>query len=153
MQNSKLIIEPTGEFSYQAVNQSGNIVYSFAYFPEQGESGYALHRWISFLPDEEIINLYEYSLDFFNRHHIVPALSVSDITTYDGSFDGINEYMITSLLPRVLAMGFRAGATVLPTDFFAQLALDEYREMAKNLPYKQEYFESLAEASAWIIEQ
>ncbi|MCU0446121.1 MAG: hypothetical protein MUE85_14530 [Microscillaceae bacterium] len=150
MSETRLTIQATGESSYQALDPQDKVVYSFEYFWTED---YCLHHWQCYLPDNDIIFLYEYSIDFFNRTGASPARSLTDITTYDGSFDGINEYLVTSLLPRVLAMGFRAGATVLPEDFFAQLALEEYQAMAQDLPYKQGYFASLEDAKTWLLEQ
>jgi hypothetical protein len=151
MQESFLTIEHLSDYSYQASNAKGEVVYKFSYFLEKK---YCLHHWISYLPDNEVIRMYELSLDFFENHPEASiALSLTDITTYDGSFDGINEWLVTNLMPRVLAMGFKAGATVLPKDFFAQLALEEYQEMAKSLPYQQGYFDNLDTARDWLLQQ
>jgi hypothetical protein len=151
MQENYLTIESLSDYAYQALNIKGEVVYEFTYFPEEK---YCLHHWISYLPDNEVIRIYELSMDFFNNHPEASiARSLTDITTYDGSFDGINEWLVTNLMPRVLAMGFKAGATILPKDFFAQLALEEYQEMAKNLPYQQGYFDNLETAREWLLQQ
>ncbi len=137
------------ENGYEASTQdTGQVIYWLRFYPERE---LLIHKWIGFQFDEGWISVWKYTLDFCEKRDILRFKSIADTSALEGSFDGINDFIMQEVLPRVIASGFKYSAYVLPQEFYAMLATQFYQEEAKEMPFITRYFDNLAEAEKWLM--
>lgn len=127
---------------------SGKLVYWLYFYPEKE---LLMHKWIGFLTDEAHKAIWNYTLDFSEKHDVFRYKSIADTSDLIGSFDGINDFILEKVLPRVIAGGLKYSAYILPKDFYAMLATQFYQEEAQQMPFITKYFDNLTEAEAWLM--
>jgi hypothetical protein len=144
----KFIIED--DYNFRVYNRSEQEVFHYQYDPALK---LAIQTWQNYIPDEDIIRVFQYLSQFAVQHKQLIIASINNIEAVDGSFDGIREWLAQEYMPIAVKYGFRYTATVRPTDFYAQLALNEAESIPQDLGYTAQYFDNYAEAYQWITQQ
>jgi hypothetical protein len=127
---------------------SNQLVYWLEIYPDQN---LLIHKWIGFLTDEALKVIWLYTLDFVEAQNGFRHKSIADTSELEGSFDGINDFILETVLPRVLGGGFRYSAYVLPKDFYAMLATKFYQEETEEMPFTTKYFDNQEDAKNWLM--
>ncbi|MCU0389752.1 MAG: hypothetical protein MUE81_01410 [Thermoflexibacter sp.] len=147
MEEKLLFIEQTN--GYEVISEeSGEIVYWLRFYPDKE---LLMHKWIGYLTDEALKAIWLYTLDFVEKYDAFRYKSIADTSTLEGSFDGINDFILEVVLPRALAGGLKYSAYILPKDFYALLATQFYQEETKEMPFVTQYFDNQEEAEKWLM--
>ncbi len=149
-QINQLQLTVLDDYAYQVSNDQGKLLHSYRYHPEMG---IGQMQWRDFIRDEDIKEIYRFQL-YFTQENKIPAQKVcSNIAAYEGSFDGVNEWLFQEVVPVSLERGFKYLATIIPKDFFAQLALEMFQEQAEaDQLFVSKYFDEEEAALAWLKE-
>jgi hypothetical protein len=133
----------------KAFNFKDDEVFNFQYQPD---GNYIQYTWFGYVPVEQAIETYSRVTQFIVKYQIPFSKSLTDMRKAEGSFDEMNEWLVKEFMPNVIAFGLKAYATVLPEDFYSQLATEEYINLAKNLPCEKAYFNymEMDKAIEWI---
>jgi len=137
-----------GEYQFGIKNSFGKVFYDFTYEPEYK---IMIQRFHTFIPDQDLKEIYYAFNRFCAENKLLVIGCISDITAFDGSFDGISEWLYTEFLPQSVKYGYRFDAIVKPNDFYTQLALDEIRAYPKE--FENEIFDTFDEGYQWLIEK
>ncbi|MCU0446007.1 MAG: hypothetical protein MUE85_13940 [Microscillaceae bacterium] len=138
------------EYNFRAYNELDQEIFHYRYEPSYK---LAIQTWQNYVPDADIIAIYQKIAQFAFQNQQPIIGSITDILGIDGSFDGTNEWLMREYMPISVKYGFRFAATVQPLEFYAQLALEEALGMAHEVGFTTQYFESLDEAYQWVTEQ
>jgi hypothetical protein len=131
-----------------SIKGSERVVYWLYFYPERA---LLIHKWLGFQPDECWVAIWKYTLNFVQRHRVQHFKSIADTTELEGSFDGINAFVVQEILPHVIAGGLKYFAYILPREFYARLATQFYQEATKDVPFVTRYFDNITAAEKWLM--
>ncbi len=144
---NNLIFTNVDELNFSVHNQTNDeLVFTYQYFPELK---YAIQVWRKYIDSDQMREIYLYigQYTYANKQKIYGT--ISDLMTFDGSFEPMNEWFIKEYMPISVKNGFAFSAVVKPKDFFATLALDDLNSIAI---YHHEEFETMEEGINWLEE-
>lgn len=106
-----------------------------------------VHEWIGYRTDDEFREICEgHFFDNLRKNGITKVLV--NIANMTGSFDGVNDWMATSFMPKLVSMGFKASAVVLPKDIFAKISAENW--IKNNSGFENGNFGSVENAMNWL---
>ncbi|MCU0443499.1 MAG: hypothetical protein MUE85_01180 [Microscillaceae bacterium] len=135
------------EYNFRVYNAMKENIFHYKYEPEYK---LAIQTWQNYIPDENIIAIYQYMAQYAFQHQQLIVASINNLQGVDGSFDGVRDWLSTEYLPRAVKYGFKFTATVRPKDFYAQLALEEAQDIPQHLGYTAQNFNDFEAAYEWI---
>jgi hypothetical protein len=138
------------DYNFRVLNYLNQEIFHYQYEPK---FKLAKQRWQNYVPDADVIAIYQYIAQFAFQHQQAIIGSISDILNIEGSFDGSNEWLMKEYMPLSVKYGFRFAATVRPLDFYAQLALDETFEPAKEVGFTAQDFDNFEAAYQWVTQE
>ncbi|TAF63592.1 MAG: hypothetical protein EAZ55_13465 [Cytophagales bacterium] len=112
----------------------------------------SISTWKGYVSHIEIVEVFKLLFGFAIKKQISTLAAISDISKFEGSFDSANEWLVSNYMPVLVQRGFKLMAFVRPKDFFASLALEDYKNLAqdKGMGYKEGYFNSVQQALEWV---
>jgi hypothetical protein len=135
------------DYNFKVFNQLNQQIFHYQYEPQ---FKLAKQTWQNYIPDADVIAIYQYVAQFAFQHQQPIIGSISDLINIEGSFDGSNEWLMKEYMPISVKYGFRFAATVRPLEFYAQLALDEIFEPAQVAGFIARDFDNFVVAYQWI---
>jgi hypothetical protein len=75
---------------------------------------------------------------------------LADLSQMNGSFDGSKQWIIDTVMPRVIGAGLRFEAVVLPKNVFSKLSTTDTIMKLSNFEIRQ--FDNLEKAKSWLKE-
>lgn len=109
-----------------------------------------VHTWIGFRTSDEFIEICDGHLyDFFKTNACTKILV--DISKMTGSFDGVNDWMATYFMPKLMKAGFNCSAVVLPKDVFAQISVENWEQKVSGFTTRN--FGDYYTALNWIKQE
>jgi hypothetical protein len=138
------------KYSFRVYNAIKEEIFYYKYEPAYK---LAIQTWQNYIPDEDIIAIYQYMAQYAFQHQQLIVASINDLQGVDGSFDGVRDWLANEYLPLGVKYGFRFTAVVRPKDFYAQLALEEAQDIPQNLGYTAQNFNDFDTAYEWIVQK
>lgn len=132
----------------QTINRAEQLIHSIEldYVPYQ----ILVHRWIGYRTNEQFKEIIDgHFMDLFRKNRCTKV--VVDISEMTGTFNGINDWMAEYLMPKLVTLGFRASAVILPKNIFVKLSADEWEE--KTSGFTNRNFEKFPDALIWLKKQ
>ncbi|GHN02725.1 hypothetical protein WSM22_42140 [Cytophagales bacterium WSM2-2] len=74
---------------------------------------------------------------------------LSDTSQMTASFDGSRDWMVQEIIPKLISMGIRYHAIVIPKNIFTKLSLKDYVQRVAGMEIRQ--FGDLKEAKEWLL--
>jgi hypothetical protein len=143
--NLKVTVADPHHFTVQ--NQFGATILAYTYFPELCAS---VHRWSGFVEVEHMKAIMIHIFGHVQAHRLPTFRWVSDLSGFEGGFSEVTEWFANEFLAKIIPMGFKGEAVIIPSDLYAQLSVDDFKETAQNLNCEHVYFHTLAEGMAWL---
>jgi hypothetical protein len=137
----------TDPHHFEVANGLGTPIFTYTFLPEHYAS---LNQWLGFVDVDQMRVVIEYLLAHSREYQLPVARCISDFSTFEGGFSETVEWFVNEFLPKVIPMGFRGEAVIVPKDFFAELTIEDYRDSAQQLACEHVYFRTLAEGMAWL---
>ncbi|MCU0445351.1 MAG: hypothetical protein MUE85_10570 [Microscillaceae bacterium] len=142
------------QYAFKAYNYIGTEILEFQYIIDQKLSFYTFQGYI---PDEQIIELYKYTAQWMAKRQFSVYKSITDARAIEGSFDGINDWLMNKFIRAAIMMGLKYVATVRTQEFYSSLALREHEDMVSKFAlennYEHRFFDTLEEARTWLEAQ
>ena len=133
MEATKVIKEKSVSMNGLTVIQKGNIVETtnkaqkvihtmdLSYI----SSKVMVHSWIGFRTSDEFMEICDgHFLSLFKANGCKKILV--DISKMTGSFDGVNDWMASQFMPKLVSLGFNCSAVILPSDIFSKISADSW---------------------------
>lgn len=107
-----------------------------------------ISSWHGYASSNQFRAICERALDLVKKHNVKKGISDNRGMSIIAAPD--QEWVLKDYLPRVLETGYYASATILPTDHFAKVSLDEISSKISGKEIKQKYFDNISDAKEWI---
>lgn len=105
------------------------------------------HGWLGFRTNEQIQEVLDgHFIELFQKHRCKNMLIENSKMT--GSFSGINDWLGNYFMPKMIGMGLTNNAVVLPSNIFAQLAVEDWDQKVGGFTTRN--FGDLNEALNWL---
>ena len=105
------------------------------------------HGWIGNRTDEQIKAVIEgHFIELFEKYRCTKTLIQNEAMT--GSFSGLNIWVADYFMPKMISMGLKYNAVVLPKNLFAQLSVADWDN--KITGFTSRNFKSSEEALTWL---
>lgn len=128
-------------------NRVGKAIFEYTYLPHYYAS---IHSWLGFVDMAQMKAVIQYLVLHTDQNHLPAMRCISDFSLCEGGFSEAMEWFATEVLPRIIPLGFRGEAIILPKDFYAELTIDDFRDLVKEAACEHAYFDTLAEGMAWL---
>ena len=155
MENEIVLKEMTNQKDDFKVVQKGNMIESinkmnsvFHYIDlSYTKQGILFHGWVGFRTTEQLKGVLDgHFMDVFKQYKCKNSLVES--SKMNGSFDDANEWMATIFMPRLIGMGLKNVAVVLPQNIFAQIAVEGWDRRING--FLSRNFGSVNDALTWL---
>jgi hypothetical protein len=155
MENIIVLKEATTQKDDFKVVQRGNMVESinklnqvFHYIDLSYLSqGIFYQGWVGFRTTEQMKAVLEgHAMTILSKNKIKGSLV--DSVKMSGSFNEANDWLANVYMPKLVAMGLRKTAVVLPLNIFAQMAVDEWDKKVGG--FESRNFGSVSDAIQWL---
>jgi hypothetical protein len=143
--NLKTTVDSPHQFTIQ--NQFGATVLAYTYYPALCAS---VHRWCGFVEVEHMKAIVIHIFGHVQAHRLPTFRIVTDLSGFEGGFSEVTDWFANEFLAKIIHFGFKGEAMVMPSDLFAQLSVDDFKETAQYLACEHVYFNTLAEGMAWL---
>lgn len=111
------------------------------------KQGIIFHGWNGFRSTEQMKAVLDgHFLDIFKNHRCKGALVES--TRMSGSFNEANDWLAEIFMPKLVSLGLRKVAVVLPHNIFAQMAVDDWDKKINGFVSRN--FGSTNDALEWL---
>jgi hypothetical protein len=105
------------------------------------------HGWIGYRSIEQMKDVLEgHFVQQFQQNHCKSMLM--ECSRMSGSFSDINNWFAMTYMPKLMGLGLKNIAVVLPDNIFAQLSVKDWNNKLRGLNVKT--FSSLSEALTWV---
>ncbi|NBC81771.1 MAG: hypothetical protein GVY19_00160 [Bacteroidetes bacterium] len=105
------------------------------------------HGWLGYRTNEQIQEVLDgHFIELYEKHKCKNMLINNQEMT--GTFAGINDWLGTYFMPKMINMGLKNNAVVLPSNVFAQLAVEDWDEKVGGFTSRN--FGNLDEAINWL---
>jgi hypothetical protein len=108
----------------------------------------AIHRWVGSVTNDEIKEIYDGHFYTFLQREKVRKILV-DTSKMNGFFDGVNTWLAEYYIPKLLKIGIKHNAFLLPEEFYLHLATDDTDEGVET-PFVTHMFGSEDKALNWL---
>lgn len=155
MEAEKIIKEMTGQKDDYKVVQRGDMVESinrlnqvFHYIDlSYVKQGILFHGWVGFRTTDQLKSVLDgHFMKIYQQYKCKSA--IVDSTKMTGSFDEANDWMAGYFMPKLVNMGLKNVAVVLPQNIFAQLAVESWDKKVGGFASRN--FGSLKDALNWL---
>ena len=103
--------------------------------------------WIGYRSIEQMKDLLEgHLVNLFQQHPCKSMLMEG--SRMSGSFSDINNWFAMTYMPKLMNLGLKNIAVVLPENIFAQLAVKDWAKKLRG--FNVQTFSSLSEALTWV---
>ena|GEM_PF-7050839 len=134
-------------FHFTIKNRLGKPIFEYTYLPQY----YAgIHSWLGFVEMAQMKAVIEYLVSQSEQNHLPAMRCISDFSLCEGGFSEAMEWFANEILPRIIPLGFRGEAIILPKDFYAELTIDDFKDLIKEIACEHVYFDNLVEGMAWL---
>ncbi|MFT3738026.1 MAG: hypothetical protein QM786_04660 [Breznakibacter sp.] len=112
--------------------------------------GIILHGWVGFRSGEQIKEVLDgHFFDIYSKSPCKKMLINNSQMT--GSFSMVNDWLANIFMPKMIDLGLKDNAVVLPANVFASLAVEDWDQKVGGFTTKN--FKSLDEGLAWLKKQ
>jgi hypothetical protein len=108
----------------------------------------AIHRWFGSVTNEEMKEIFDGHFYGFLQREKVSKILV-DTQKMNGFFDGVNNWLAEYYIPKLLKIGVKYNAFLLPEEFYLHLATDDMDE-AIETAFVTHMFGSEDKALKWL---
>ncbi len=111
---------------------------------------HAFHvTFFNFVPHPEFIKTVEVEYEMVAHYKLKKALiDLRQIKVYA---EGNDEYIKTTWFPKMIDLGLKKVAFIVPQDIFAKMTMQKAHD-TKKLPIEMNHFQSIEEAKNWLLE-
>lgn len=107
--------------------------------------------WLQYVTSEEFIEISERFLAYLQKHNIKKIINDSRQASHI-LLDSDQQWLVESYIPRLMAIGLRASAIIMPANRLIKLqvedVVDEVEGATELIP--TQYFTNLEDAKDWI---
>lgn len=111
------------------------------------KDGILFHGWTGYRTNDQIKEVLDgHFMDYYTKHRCKGMLIEN--TKMSGSFTEINDWLATYFMPKMIKLGLKNCAVVLPQNIFAQLAVEDWDKKVEG--FQTRNFGSVNDALAWL---
>jgi len=153
--NETILKEATAVKDDYKVVQKGDLVESinkmnqvFHYIDlSYAKEGIMVHGWLGYRSNEQLKSVLDgHFVKIYGQYKFKNM--VIEISKMSGAFTEVNDWMASYFMPKLVSLGLRNSAVVLPANIFSQLAVDDWNKKVSGFTTRN--FGSLNDALNWL---
>jgi len=153
--NEVIIKEATTQSDDYRVVQKGNMVEStnklnqvFHYIDlAYAKQGILVHGWLGYRTIDQLKSVLDgHFIKIYSQYKFKNM--VIEISRMSGSFTEANDWMANYFMPKLVSLGLKNTAVVLPANLFAQMAVEDWNKKVGGFTTRN--FSSLSDALVWL---
>ena len=111
------------------------------------KQGIFFHGWLGYRTNDQIKQVLDGHFFNFYKQYKCRGMLIEN-SKMSGSFAELNDWLAGYFMPKMIALGLKNNAVVLPKNVFAQLAVEEWDKKVGGFASRN--FDNVADAINWL---